>query len=111
MSRRDDGTRLRHVLDHARELRELARGKSLRDLERDRMFELAVTRLLEVSGEAARTVSEPMRVAHPEIRWTDIWGMRNALLHMNDEIDPGVVWRTIETDLPVLINHLERILR
>ena len=60
MSRRDDGTRLRHMLDHARELRELARERSLHDLERDRMFELAVTRLLEVIGEAARAVSEPM---------------------------------------------------
>jgi uncharacterized protein with HEPN domain len=110
MSRRDDGTRLRHMLDHARELCELARGKSLRDLEHDRMFELAVTRLLEVIGEAARAVSEPMRVAHPEIPWADIWGMRNALIHVYDEIDHVVVWRTIEADLPALIGQLTDIL-
>ncbi|MGH7287294.1 MAG: HepT-like ribonuclease domain-containing protein [Myxococcota bacterium] len=111
MSRRDDATSLRHMLDHARELTALTRGKSVGDLERDRILELAVTRLLEVIGEAARRVSEPMRAAHPEILWADIWGMRNALIHVYDDIDHGVVWRTIETDLPVLIGQLERILR
>jgi uncharacterized protein with HEPN domain len=98
------------MLDHARELRDLARGKSRRDLDGDRLFELAATRLLEVIGEAARGVSEPMRVAHPEIRWADIWGMRNALIHVYDDIDHGVVWRTIEVDLPALITQLERLL-
>ena len=111
MSRRDDATRLRHMLDHARELAAFTRGKSVGDLERDRILELAVTRLLEVIGEAARRVSEPMRVAHPEIPWADIWGMRNALIHVYDEIDHRVVWRTIEVDVPVLIAQLERILR
>ena len=75
------------------------------------MFELSVMRLLEVIGEAARRVSEPKRVAHPEIPWADVWGMRNALIHAYDRIDHGRVWRTIEADLPVLIRHLERILR
>jgi uncharacterized protein with HEPN domain len=111
MSRRDDGTSLRQMLDHARELSALARGRSARDLERDRMFELAVTRLLEVIGEAARRISEPTRVAHPEIPWADIWGMRNALIHVYDEVDHARVWRTIEADLPVLIRQLERIAR
>jgi uncharacterized protein with HEPN domain len=111
MSKRDDGTSLRQMLDHAQELRHLARGKSVADLERDRMFELAVMRLLEVTGEAARRVSEPMRAAHPEIPWADIWGMRNALIHAYDTIDHARVWRTIEADLPVLIRQLELLLR
>jgi len=111
MSRRDDNTSLRQMLDHARELGELARGRSAADLERDRVFELAVMRLLEVIGEAARRVSEPTRVAHPEIPWADIWGMRNALIHAYDQVDHARVWRTIEADLPALVRQLERILR
>jgi uncharacterized protein with HEPN domain len=99
------------MLDHARELNALARGRTLGDLERDRSFELAATRLLEVIGEAARGVSEPLRVAHSEIPWADVWGMRNALIHAYDNIDLARVWRTIEVDLPALIEKLERILR
>jgi uncharacterized protein with HEPN domain len=36
--------------------------------------------------------------------------MRNALIHVYDEIDHGVVWRTIEADLPALIGQLTDIL-
>ena len=99
------------MLDHARELAALARGRSVGDLARDRLFELAVMRLLEVIGEAARRVSDGTRTAHPEIPWADVWGMRNALIHAYDQVDHARVWRTIEADLPKLIGHLERILR
>jgi uncharacterized protein with HEPN domain len=37
--------------------------------------------------------------------------MRNALIHVYDEIDHARVWRTIEVDLPVLIRQLEQIIR
>ena len=111
MSKRNDTSSLKHMLDHARELSAFAHGRSARDLERDRTFELAVMRLLEVIGEAARRVSESTRAAHPEIPWADIWGMRNALIHVYDEVDHDRVWQTIQVDLPILISQLERILR
>jgi len=99
------------MLDYAREATELARGKSLRDLEQDRLLELSVMRLLEVVGEAARRVSEERRAAHPEIPWAKISGMRNALIDVYDDVDLATVWRTIEEDLPVLLAALERIVR
>jgi len=98
------------MLDRARELMAFARGKSLSDLQRDRILELAVMRLLEVIGEGARRVSEERRAAHPEVPWTDVWGMRNALIHVYDNVDLVRVWRTIEVDVPVLIAALERML-
>jgi uncharacterized protein with HEPN domain len=44
------------------------------------------------------------------IPWTDVWGMRNALIHVYDNVDLVRVWRTIEVDVPVLIAALERVL-
>lgn len=53
MSRRDATVRLRHMLDHGREAVVMAQGRSRRDLDTDRQFNLALVRLLEIVGEAA----------------------------------------------------------
>lgn len=52
MSRHDTLIALRHMLDHAHESVELAKGKSRQDLDDDRTFNLAQARLLEIIGEA-----------------------------------------------------------
>lgn len=49
----DDRLRLVHMLEHAREAVVLASGKTRATLESDRLLELALTRLVEVIGEAA----------------------------------------------------------
>jgi uncharacterized protein with HEPN domain len=111
MSRRDDATSLRQMLEHARELATLMRGKTLHDLERDRVLELAAMRLLQIVGEAAGRVSDKGQAAHPEIPWARIRGMRNIVVHVYDDVDLVQVWRTIERDLPELVAALERIVR
>ena len=58
MTQHDDSTSLRQMLDHAREAVEMAAGRERGDLRRDRMFELALVRLVEIVGEAATRVSD-----------------------------------------------------
>jgi uncharacterized protein with HEPN domain len=107
MSRRDDATSLRHIIEHGREVIEHVRGKTLHDLEADRSLPLAVTRLLEILGEASRRLSSEFRAAHPEVPWNEIAGMRNRLVHAYDEINLGVVWHTATRDVPRLLQLLE----
>jgi len=56
MSRDDDGVRLRHMLDHARDAVHLSQGRDRGDLDTDRLFNLAMVRVVEVIGEAAGRV-------------------------------------------------------
>jgi len=53
MSRHSPEVRLRHMLDHAREAVELARGKTRADLASIRLLQLGLVRLVEIIGEAA----------------------------------------------------------
>src|ERR1035437_5887558 len=55
MTRHDEGARLRHMLDAAREAVGFARGKTRADLHADRGLPLLLTRLLELVGGARRT--------------------------------------------------------
>lgn len=48
---------------------------------------MALTRCIEVIGEAAARVSGELKASHPEVPWADIIGMRNRLVHAYFEID------------------------
>lgn len=57
MSRRDDLVRLHHMRDHAAEALTFVAGRSASDLRADRMFQLGLSRIVEIIGEAASRVS------------------------------------------------------
>jgi uncharacterized protein with HEPN domain len=63
-----------------------------------------------VIGEAARRLSEKVRLAHPEVPWREIIGMRSIVTHGYDQIDDDELWQVIARDLPDLILKLEKIL-
>ena len=110
MTRHDDRVRLRHMLDHAREAVAMITGKGRTDLQRQRMLELALVRLIEIIGEAAARVSTEGQAEYSFIPWKEVVGMRNRLVHGYDSIDLDVLWDTIEDDLPPVIDELERVL-
>jgi len=99
------------MLDHAREATELLGNANREELVRNRLLQLALTRLMEIVGEAANRVSEATREKTPEIPWAQIVGMRNRLVHGYDVIDFDLLRDTVTTDLPPLIAALQEIVR
>jgi uncharacterized protein with HEPN domain len=110
MSRHDDRVSMRQMLDHARRGCAMAHGRRREDLVSDYTFQLALTRLVEIIGEAASRVSVPTREKHPEVPWSDIVGMRNRLIHGYDVVDLNLLWDTVSSDLLPLIEVLAVIL-
>ena len=110
MSRHDDSNRLGHMLEAALKLREFVAGLSLDEVRTDEMRALALVRLLEIIGEAARVVSTDFRDANPAIPWAQIVGLRNRLIHGYDDVDWDVLWGIVSDDLPILIDALQDLL-
>ncbi len=110
MPRHDDTIAFQHMLDHAREAVDMIAGNMPEDLGKERMFELALVRLVEIIGEAASRVSQAGQAQYPDIPWREVIGMRNRLIHGYDSVDLNVLWDTVELDLPPLIMQLEKIL-
>jgi uncharacterized protein with HEPN domain len=108
MSRHENLVALHHMLDHARETFEMARGKTRHDLDTDRKLNLSLVRLLEIVGEAASRVSSDERARYPTIPWPEIVSLRNRLIHGYDAVDFDILWEVITHDLPELIAHLEK---
>ena len=110
MTRRDYAITLGNMRDHAHEAMDLAQGRSQGDLERDRVLSLALTRLVEIVGEAAGRVPPNERHKYPGIDWARIIGMRNRLIHEYDTVDLAILRLTVKEDLPELVARIEKVL-
>jgi uncharacterized protein with HEPN domain len=97
--------------DACRRALEIAQSKDLSALSPEEETSLALVRLLEILGEAARGISENLKSLHPEIPWREIVATRNLLIHEYFGVDMGVVAAILEQDLPSLLERLEFILQ
>jgi uncharacterized protein with HEPN domain len=76
----------------------------------DEMVQDAVIRNLEIIGEAAKRIDGVYRVAHPEIPWRALAGLRDVLIHQYEGIDLERVWAIVEDDLPDLKRAIAELL-
>ncbi len=72
MSKHDPSIALAQILRHAQEAVDICRGKKRPDLDADRLLNLALTRLVEVIGEAANRVPLEMRAQYPDLPWVQM---------------------------------------
>ena len=107
MKQPDDAERLRHILDAAKEIVQLTRGRSRADLDADRLLTLAIWKLAEIIGEAAGRVSAPLRAQYPAIPWVDMISTRNRLTHGYHDINLNILWSTVTQDIPGIIPLVE----
>ena len=99
------------MLEAARQAFEFSKGKSLEDYHKEKMLRLALERLLEILGQAAKEVSGEFRKQYPSIPWVRIIGLRNVLAHEYGEVKDEKVYLVATRDLVPLIDELSRIFK
>ncbi|OGV74009.1 MAG: hypothetical protein A3K19_22630 [Lentisphaerae bacterium RIFOXYB12_FULL_65_16] len=105
-----DRTRLLHMRDHGREAIALVAGRTREDLDRDRLLNLSLVRLLEIVGEAAARTSDTARSLCPQVPWPQIAALRNRLIHGYDSVDFDILWTILQKELPPLVEQVEHLL-
>ena len=90
---------------------QFTKGKTCDDPGRDEMLSLALVRLLEIIGEAAKGVTDECRRRYPEIPWSSMSAMRNRLIHGYFDVDQALVWQTVARELPPLVAQVRRALK
>ena len=90
----EDSVRLRHMLEATEKAVAFARNRTRADMDTDEQLTLALTRLLEIIGEAAASITETVRDNNPPIPWRAIIGTRNRLIHGYFDVDKDIVWNS-----------------
>ncbi len=102
-----DVIRLRHMREATASALEMAAGRARSELDQNMMLSMALTRCLEILGEAASKVTPATRVVLPSIPFGKIVSMRNRLIHAYFDVDLNIVWTTVADDLPNLLPALD----
>ena len=65
---------------------------------------------VQIIGEAASKLSEPLRADNPQVPWKSIMRMRNIIAHVYFGIDWNEVWQVAVRDVSALRLQIEGIL-
>jgi uncharacterized protein with HEPN domain len=103
---------LLHMQDAAVNACAFVEGIGKADFDSDKRTQQAVIMSLIVLGEAATKVMDnyaDFAQTHAHIPWRSMRGMRNRIAHGYFDINLDVVWDTVQTALPVLLQQLSKL--
>ena len=110
MAQRSYDDYLSDILEAARLAQTFIDGVTFEEFSRNVEKYYAVTRALEIIGEAAAHIPEEMRERYPDVPWSQMVGMRNVLIHGYSGVSTAVLWRTVKEDIPTLKKALEGVI-
>jgi uncharacterized protein with HEPN domain len=70
MTQPRDEDHIAHVIEVCEQAAAFTAARTREDLERDRVLQLAVVKLVEIVGEAAKAVTDETRAQYPEVPWS-----------------------------------------
>lgn len=110
MSTREWPDRVRDILEAIDEIQAFTAGMDFMDFCSDPKTIKAIELNFIIIGEAASAIPEEIRIAHPDVPWHLMRAMRNRMVHVYFNIDPAILWKTAQDDLPLLIKPLRSLL-
>jgi len=98
---RSDRDRLLDILEAIKRIDKYA-DIDKADFETNELIQTWMVFNIQIVGEAAAGISDPVRNKYPKVPWRSIASMCNALVHAYFKVDLDEVWSVIKNDLPVL---------
>ena len=95
-----DSVYLSMIQDEMVFLLQKKKSTNFKEFSRDDTARRAVSRSLEIIGEASSRLSEEFRERNPQIPWKNLDGMKSRLIHSYFGTDWNLVWSILEMDIP-----------
>ena len=99
---KDDWVYIQHILDEIGYLKSIRDTVTFEELTTNTTTEHAVTRALEIIGEASKNIPEPVKRKNPHIPWKFMTGLRDKIIHGYFGIDYEIVVDVVQHKLPDL---------
>lgn len=110
MPKRDDHLLLLDMIECCKSIFAYTNNLRFDDYLDSKLIQDAVTRNFGILGEAAKMMSEEVRINHPEIEWRKMGDFRNILIHDYFGINHELLWQIKENFLPETLDYLEQII-
>jgi uncharacterized protein with HEPN domain len=107
---RDASLYIKDILGNMETAQTFIKGMSYQEFSKDTKTCYAVTRCIEIIGEAAKNVPAAVRKRYPDVPWKQMAGMRDKVIHFYFGVNFERVWLVIKKDIPKLQPLLKKIL-
>ncbi|EDX74047.1 conserved hypothetical protein [Coleofasciculus chthonoplastes PCC 7420] len=94
---------LQDILDAVAAIEQFTAGIEFEAFSQNLEKVFAVSRAMEIIGEAVKRVPDSVRNQYPDIPWRDIAGMRDKLIHDYFNTDVEIIWQAVQIDATALI--------
>ena len=108
-NKKDDKYYVHKIITDMTFIIEHTRGLALTDLEQNEvLLDSVMFRLIQISENADR-LTDGFKAKHSSMPWRAIKGMRNRIVHEYGNVDLTVIYDTVKTDLPELLEKWKEI--
>jgi len=99
---KDNLVYIHHILDAITQVETYLENVNFETFSSNRMIFDAVTRQLEIIGEASNNIEDEFQKQFPNIPWRKVIGTRNLLIHEYFGVNKKVIWDACQDDIPEL---------
>ena len=101
---------LKKIRDHIEAILRYCRDcKDFQQFQSNSMLvEATVFNLMQIGELSKAALSDEAKMQFSSIPWTQLYGMRNRIVHGYAGVNMNIVWDTIQMDLPKLLEDLQQ---
>jgi uncharacterized protein with HEPN domain len=107
---KDDKVFIRHIVDEIDFINKNSKELRYEDLIKDETLKRAFARSLEIIGEATKNLSKSFTEQHTDIKWKELAGLRDKLIHHYFGLKWDRIWDVIKNVIPGVENKLRELL-
>lgn len=108
--KKDNKAYFMHIADALQRIERYVDKMEYTDFMNNDLVQAGVIREFEIIGEASKKISKDIKNKYSDVPWRKMAGMRDKLIHEYFGVDLDAVWETIQNDLPVLIERIDKII-
>jgi uncharacterized protein with HEPN domain len=101
---------LKHIADECAFLISVNKGLSQEQFFEDETLKRAVVRSLEIIGEASKQIPPDFKDKWVSIKWKNMAGMRDRLIHDYIGVNYSLVWDVFKNKIPELYNQIQEVI-
>ena len=101
---------LKHIADECNYLLSISENLTKDSFLDDETLKRAVVRSLEIIGEATKKIPADFKVKWGSIKWKNMAGMRDRLIHDYMGVNYSIVWDVLKNKIPELTQQIHEVL-